>query len=479
MKKLKELIPCEYDIKIESIEDDSRVQKNDYLFCCIEGLTVDGHQYAGKAVENGAVAVLASKDVNVSVPVIKVQDTNKAMLKALSNFYDNVDEKLSLFGVTGTDGKTTVASIIYQIFNHLDKSGYIGTNGIICDEFKANVGYTTPFPGDLFKALADFKRYNCNYVSIEISSERLLTKRIDDLKLDVAIFTNITSDHLDKHKTWKNYLESKTKIFSMLKDKGTAVINADDPHVSFLKKNIKKKNKVLTYGIEKKADFMATDIVIAEHTLLFTLKSPEGDFFIKSPLSGKFNVYNLMAAFATCYALKLSLKDIVPLIEELKPIPGRIDIIDVSSKYKVMIDYAHTPNALKNLLQYAKIITKGNIITVVGAAGGRDGQKRFEMGEVVTSLSDYVIFTADDPRHEDPNNIIDEMVKGLSKVNFERVIDRPLAIKRALSIAQVDDMVVIAGRGDDIYMPVGDTYIRCNDKEEVFKYLASEKISLD
>lgn len=470
MKKLSELISCQYDINIESIEDDSRVQADNYLYCCIKGLTVDGHDFAKKAVENGAVAIIASKKVDVNVPVVKVKDTNKAMLDVLSHFYDNVDQKLKLIGITGTDGKTTVASMIYQIINNIDKCGYIGTNGIEFNNYYTKVNYTTPLPKDLFKAFHEFHNRGCNYVSMEVSSERLLTNRIDALKFDVAVFTNLSNDHVNNHKTYANYKECKGKLFKMIKKSGCSIINVDDKNANYFIGI--SSGKVLTYGIEKKADFTAKDIIVSERSLLFNLKTPNGEYRVESPLSGRFNVYNLMASIAACYALNLNLSDIIESINSLHSIKGRAEVIKFPD-FKVIIDYAHTATSLKSLLEYVRVVTDNSVITVTGSAGGKDHLKRPAMGEIVTSLSDYVIFTMDDPRHEDPNNIIDEMVSALpeDKHNYERVVDRSLAIKKALSLAHKGDVVVIAGRGNDTMMPVGDGFIRCNDYEEVYKQL--------
>lgn len=474
MKKLNELIPCNYDTLISSIEDDSRAKNDNYLFCCIKGLTVDGHDYVQTAIDNGAVAILSEKDIDVDVPVVKVDDTNKAMIDVLSRFYGEVDKKLKLISVTGTDGKTTVASMVYQLINYMDKAGYIGTNGIECEGYKQETHLTTPFPKDLFKAFDNFNKHGCNYVSMEVSSERLLTGRMDDMTFDIAIFTNLTRDHINNHKTYKNYRECKGKLFGMIKSDGFAIINNDDDNASYFRKV--SSGKVLTYGIDSKADFRATDIIISAKKLIFKLETPDGDYVVESPLSGKYNVYNLMAVIIACHALGFDMDSIIENIKNLKPIKGRADIINYNNKFKVLIDYAHTANALKNILEFAHVLSDDSIITVTGTAGGRDNVKRPEMGRVVTSLSDYVVFTMDDPRNEDPNDIIDQMVSELDEgvYNYERIIDRPSAIKRALSIAKEGDVVVIAGRGNDTFIPLGDKIICCNDYEEVYKNLKDE-----
>lgn len=469
MKKLNELIPCNYDTLISSIEDDSRVKNDNYLFCCIKGLTVDGHNFVNSAIENGAAAILSEKDLDVNVPVIKVENTNKAMIDVLSRFYDDVDKKLKLISVTGTDGKTTVASMIYQLINQMDKAGYIGTNGIVCEGYSQDSHLTTPFPRDLYAAFDNFYKQGCKYVSMEVSSERLLTGRIDSMNFDVAIFTNLTKDHINNHKTYSNYRECKGKLFGMIKETGFAVINNDDENASYFKKV--STGKVLTYGINNKADFRATDIIISPKKLMFNMETPNGSYAVESPLSGKYNVYNLMAVIATCQALGFDIETVIENVKKLTPIKGRADIIDYNGKFKVIIDYAHTAYALKNILEFAHVVSQGSVITVTGSAGGRDNVKRPEMGKTVTSLSDYVVFTMDDPRHEDPNDIVDQMTSelGADVCNYERIIDRPLAIKKALSIAREGDVVVIAGRGNDTFMPLGDGVVRCNDYEEVYK----------
>lgn len=476
MKKLNELIPCNYDTLIYSIEDDSRAKNDNYLFCCIKGLTVDGHDYVQSAIDNGAVAILSEKDLDVSVPVVKVDNTNKAMIEVLSHFYDEVDKKLKLISVTGTDGKTTVASMIYQLLNYMDKAAYIGTNGVVCEGYSQESHLTTPFPKDLFNAFDNFYRRGCKYVTMEVSSERLLTERMDDMTFDIAIFTNLTKDHINNHKTYKNYRDCKGKLFGMVKNDGFAIINNDDENASYFRKV--STGKVLTYGIESKADFRASDIIISAKKLMFTLETPDGNYIVESPLSGKYNVYNLMAVIMACHALGFAFDTIIENVKKLKPIKGRADVIDYNGKFKVVIDYAHTANALKNILEFAHVVSNGSVITVTGSAGGRDNVKRPEMGRVVTSLSDYVVFTMDDPRYEDPNDIIDQMVSELDEnvYNYERIIDRPSAIKRALKIAKEGDVVVIAGRGNDTFIPLGDKVVRCNDYEEVYKILKEEVI---
>ncbi|MDD4035888.1 MAG: UDP-N-acetylmuramoyl-L-alanyl-D-glutamate--2,6-diaminopimelate ligase [Bacilli bacterium] len=463
------------DIIIESIEEDSRVVANNYLFCAVKGLTVDGHDYINQAIKNGAVAVLTSKDVDADVPLIKVANTSLAMGKALSKFYNEPDKHLKLIGITGTDGKTTLTSIIYQLINRIDKCGYIGTNGVECHAFNETLNYTTPFPKELYKYLSQFYEAKCNYVSIETSSEGFLTNRLSALEFIISIFTNISAEHLDKHKTMENYVESKGQLFKQTKKEGYSIINNDDDYSEKIKQF--SNGRIITYGINKESDIMASNIIVGENKLLFKLKLFDDYYDIVSLLSGMFNVYNLMASIGACYLLGFDIKDLIEGVKELKPIKARINFLNYNQPYKIILDYAHTANAVKNLLEYANVIARGRIITVLGAAGGRDPIKRPLMGEIATKLSDYVIFTMDDPREEDPNDIIDDMVKNIknNRLNYERIVDRGKAIHKALDLATKDDVIVVTGKGSDNYMAVGKDYIRYSDIEEIEKYFNQSK----
>lgn len=472
MKKLNKLIDCEYDILIKSIEEDSRIKADQSLFCCIEGLTVDGHQYAKVAVKNGAVAVIARQEVDVSVPVIKVSDTSKAMNNALANFYDNVDQKLTLIGVTGTDGKTTLSSIIYQLINHFDEGGLIGTNGIDCSYFEKDYEFTTPFPKELYSFLNDFYQVGCKYVTMEASSERLMTNRLNELAFKVAIFTNISPDHLNTHQTLDNYAAAKAKLFTLIKDDGYAIINVDDKYSDKFKASAK--GKVITYGLNKKADVTAKEIKVTEKVLSFILEAPYGEYRVISPLSGKFNVYNLMAAITTCYLLGFEVEEVIKKVSLLKPIEARGLYVDLGQPFKVMIDYAHTANAISQLLNYLNIFVKGKVIIVIGSGGLRDIKRRIDIGKVVSKQAGYVVFTSEDPRTEDPLKIIDDMLLEVdgNYSNYEIIIDREEAIKKALAIAKDDDLVLITGKGTENYMEIGKEYVPyLTDQEVALKYL--------
>jgi UDP-N-acetylmuramoyl-L-alanyl-D-glutamate--2,6-diaminopimelate ligase len=420
------------------------------------------------------VAVVASKAVDVKVPVIRVKDTNMAMSLALSKFYDEADKKMKLIGVTGTNGKTTTATIVYQLINSIDKCGYIGTNGIECDDFKEKTTYTTPLPKELYCYLNKFYQSGCHYVSMETSSERLLTKRLEALSFEVAIFTNIGVDHLDKHKTMDNYIESKGRLFKLVKNQGYCIINNDDKYAKVMQKA--SNGRVITYGINNQADVMAKDIVVKKNKLTFTLQYFGKEYQVKSPLSGMFNTYNLMAVIATCVSLGFNIEKVIDAIKHLRPIESRLEFLDYGQPYEIVLDYAHTAGSLQGLLEYINIFAKGKIITVTGAAGGRDSSKRADMGEVVTRLSDHVIFTTDDPRFEDPHKIIDDLMATIkSRSNYERETNRALAIHKALSMAEKGDVVVIAGKGRDNYMAVEDKYIPYCDVDSIEQFFEKKK----
>jgi UDP-N-acetylmuramoyl-L-alanyl-D-glutamate--2,6-diaminopimelate ligase len=478
MKRLDELFDVKSDIVIDSISEDSRVIKSNSLFFCIEGLTVDGHQYAKKAVENGAVAVVASKDIDVNVPVIKVKDTNMAMLQTLSKFYGEPDKKIKLIGVTGTDGKTTLSNIIYQLINRMDTCGFIGTGCVECSQFYKEQAHTTPFPVDLYPLLNDLYHAGCNYVSMEATSERLGTDRLNDLEFDVAIFTNLTRDHLNTHKTMENYATAKMKLFKLVKNNGYSLVNMDDPYGEQFMKSAH--GHVVTYGINHKADIMAKDIVVTKNLLTFTLIAPYGEYYIESPLSGKYNVYNLMAAITTCYVLGFDIKNILESIKYLTQVKGRETYVECGQPFKVIVDYAHTANAIRNLLEFLNLMKKkdSRVIIVVGSGGHRDKGRRIELGEAMAELVDYIVFTSEDPRTEDPNDIIDDIMTNIKDKNIihERVLDRIEAIHRAIDIARKDDIILIAGKGTETFMDIGtETVSYPTDYKVAFDYLKEKE----
>ena len=450
MKRLNELYSGYPNILINDIKINSKEVLQGDLFVCINGVTANRNNYIDEAINNGAVAIVTNKKVNVSVPVIYVKNPNKELASICSKFYDNPENKLDLIGITGTNGKTTVAQIIQDLIGD-DICGYLGTNGIICSLFNEKIRNTTPDADRLFKYLDKFYQVGCKYISMEASSEAFFHHRLNKILFKVGIVTNITEDHLNVHKTIKNYVSSKQQIINHLTKDGVLILNSDD--------------KYLTYG-KNNADLKIIKIneYLDKTKIVFNYQNK--DYYVTSPLLGEFNVYNLSAAILTLISLNKTMDEIINTISKIKTPKGRMEFIN-----NIIIDYAHTKDAFKKIYCFLNKVKKGRIITVTGSAGGREHEKRKEMGKIVLDNSDYCIFTMDDPRNEDVNEIINELVSDTNKTNYERIIDRKEAIKKAIDMANKDDIILIAGKGDDNYMAIGNEYIPYKDKDVILSYL--------
>lgn len=468
MKKLSELYNCNFDIPINDIKTNSKEVKPGDLFVCIKGVSTNRHDFISEAINNGACALIVEQEGNYKVPYIKVENANNELALLSKKFYDNPLDKLNLIGITGTDGKTTTASIIRNMLGN-NLCGYIGTNGIYCLNEKQQEQNTTPDINKIYKYLNYFVKKNLKYATMEISSEALYRNRTNSLNLDVAILTNITEDHLDVHKTIENYIESKEKIFNLLKKNGVAIINRDDKYYNEISKVIDK--KILTFGENKESDLILENIKEFSTGTIFNIIYKKNKYRILSPLIGKFNAYNIAAALLTLLHFGYSIEDSIEKITQISRVDGRCEMLSLPLKYNVVLDYAHTPNALKNILTYLNTIKKRKIITVVGSAGGREKQKRKDMGNIVLKLSDLVIFTMDDPRNEKVDEIIDDMLSNTNNENYIRIIDREQAINYALKIAKKDDIVLIAGKGRDNYMAIKDKYIKYSDYDIIKNFV--------
>lgn len=466
--KLRDLIPCEYDLEIDLITDDSRTKGDNILFVAVKGLTVDGHNYAKMAVENGAVAVVCEHEIGgVDVPQILVHDSQRAMNEILNRFYGAPLGQLSMIGVTGTDGKTTSSEMMYQILNMMGrKTGYIGTNGIRSEHYTQENDYTTPLQEELFQALNGFQEDGCEFVSMEATGERLGTGKMAGVSFDATIFTNLTRDALDIFKTMENYAAAKAKLMEYTKSSGLCVINADDPYAHIF---IKAANApVLTYGITEKADVYATDINIEYNKLSFTLNGKLGTHKVTCGLSGIFNVYNIMGVLTCLSHFDFPVEDLIWCVSRLKPIEARQTVIDQGQPFKVIVDYAHTANAVRNLVEYLKkTLTDGRIVLVVGAGGSRDVHRRTDMAEYCTRTADYNYFTIEDARDEDPEMLVHTMVSTVPEAtNYELIVDRDEAIRKAVDDALPGDTVIILGKGAEQYlMTKGVPVYRPNDIE--------------
>ena len=473
MKKLKDLIECNYDTIVTGISINTKDIEKGNLFVCIKGSTVDRHDYINDAIKKGASCLITSKDVDVDIPYVKVENPNLVLSSICKKFYDNPDEKVTLYGVTGTDGKTSVATITSTLLGN-DICGYIGTNGRSCKEFNKSTDNTTPSSDKLYMYFDEFIKAGCNSIAMEASSEAVLQNRLDGLLYDVIGITNITSEHLNHHGTLENYIECKKYIMTLTKDNGYAILNKDDKYYSDVRKVCKA--NILTYGMDKDNDLVIEDFKLHTNGTDITFRYKDKSYNIKSPLLGDFNVYNLACSYLMCLSQNV---DINKLIEntDLINISGRLDMINLGQDYHVMVDYAHTPNGITKLLEFVKLLDKNRIITVIGQAGERDSYKRREVGKIVADNSDICIFTYEDPRSEDPLDIISDMLLDIKDYdNYEIVVDRSEAIARAINIAKHNDMVLILGKGNETYEKLRDKTIYFNDTEEATKYI---KMRLD
>ena len=455
------------DIDITDIIDDSRIKTERGLFVASKGLTVDGHDYVEKSISNGAVVAITERKVDADIPQIIVEDSNVAMNEALNNFHDRPLDKLKLIGVTGTDGKTTTSEILYQMLNSVSSCGYIGTNGVRCKGYVGTNHLTTPLPRELFKEFHEFTNHGAKYVSMEVSSERLHAKRLDGIKFDVSIFTNLTKDHLDTHKTMENYAAAKSKLFEATT--GLSIINKDDEYSDYFIS--KCSAPVKTFG-QANSDIYFDNENVLENHLEFDIHGVLGDHHIISKLSGRFNIYNLMSTILVLNYYGYSMDEIIKAISELKPIDARQMEANVGQDFRCWIDYAHTAAAISGLIDYARSITKGRVLVVTGAAGSRDPYRSQAAADVCTKKADYNIFTIEDARGEDPELVINRMVEGITLDNYELIPTREEAIQKAISLAKKDDTLLILGKGLESFEKVNGGEVKQeNDYELALKYL--------
>ena len=474
MKKLNELYDTNSDVEIKRININSKEVEPGDLFVCTMGVTADRHDFIPEAVEKGAVACVVSKDVgDVGVPTIKVEDTNKELPYLCQRFYDYPDEKLTMIGVTGTDGKTSTTTIIQTLIGK-DLCGYIGTNGRSYGDFEGDNPNTTPDAQNLYMYLNEFVEHGCKYASIETSSEAFFRGRLQAMTFDIAAYTNVTSEHLNIHGSFENYLESKLKLFKQTKEDGYCIINNDDPYCEDFKKAAN--GKVLTYGKESNSDLQIVDFkVYPDHTDI-TYKYKEKEIKINSPLMGDFNVYNLACALLCVEALGFSIESVIDRLDNVK-ISGRLELLKTSTPYYVMVDYAHTPNGILKLLNFVHTLDINRSIVVIGQAGERDPYKRPKVGNAVVENASYAIFCYEDPRSEDPMAICQDIISELKEKhdNYEIVIDRREAINKAIRMAKEKDMVLILGKGNETYEKLKDGTIYFNDIEEAYNAVKLRK----
>ncbi len=472
------------DIDIKGISSNSKTVKGCYLFVCIEGFVVDGHKYITEAIKNGASAVLLQKDIQLpkDISVIRVQDTRKALALLANRYYGYPSRKLKLIGITGTNGKTTVAYMLKAILEEANKkTGLLTTVENIIDNESEETKMTTMESLDLQKAFSKMLSAGAEYCIMEVSSHSLSLSRVDGCDFDVAVFTNISDEHFEIHNNFQNYLESKKRLFQSLNPAGnkinqkTGIINLDEIYAQeFI--NCFEAEKI-TYGIEKEAMFRASNIFIDIKETRFTAKTPIGDVEILLKMSGKYNVYNALAAMTAAVNQGISLEVIARAFRKFLGAPGRYKIIEYGQPYAIIIDFAHNFHGLEHILKTLRLFPRNKIITIFGHGGERDSRVREKMGKVVGMYSDYSIITADNPRSESLEKIAREIEKGLKAVknsNYQVILDRFQAIEHALNIAKKNDIVLIAGKGPEREQVYHNRIIYHNDEEVVSEILTGK-----
>ena len=476
MKKLNDLYPgVGIDTAIKAIKINSKEVEQGDLFVCTMGVTADRHDFIDDAIEHGAAAILVSKDIrDKRVPIIKVPDTNRELPFLCQKFYDYPDKKMTMIGTTGTDGKTSTTTIAQTLIG-TDICGYIGTNGRSCAKFTGDNPNTTPDAHNLYMFLDEFVKAGCKYTAMEVSSEAYFRNRLVATTYDISAFTNITSEHLNIHGSFENYVECKLQLFKNTKKDGYSILNKDDPYYETVR-NACVAN-VLTYGKDPSNDLQIVDFTIYPTHTDITLKYKDKDYTFKSPLLGDFNVYNLACGFLICLALGLKMEDLIERIQNVK-ISGRLEMLNTNTPYYVMVDYAHTPNGISKLLNFVHTLDINRSIVVIGQAGERDYLKRPKVGNTVVENASYAIFTYEDPRSEDPANICQDIIKELKEThnNYEIVIDRREAIQKAVDMAGPKDIVLILGKGNETYEKLKTETIYFNDIEEAYQAVANRKI---
>ncbi len=464
--------------EISRITYDSRLATPNSIFVAIKGFSTDGHNFIIDAINNGAEAIILENDsvipeeifIHRNVTKILVKDSRIALAELSKTFYKNPSSKIQLIGITGTNGKTTTSWLIKNIFDNSSvKAGLIGTIANYIGEAKLESKLTTPESSDLSDLLLKMISNDCTTAVMEVSSHSLYLNRTYGLEFKFAVFTNLTIDHLDFHKTFENYLNAKKILFDRLDQSSNAIINIDDENSQSM--IIDCKANIITFGQKQTADYLISNIEFDLDGTRFSLKHKDEIYQIQLPLIGEFNAYNAAAAFIVCHQSGMSAENIIQGLKNSKQVPGRFEIIGNKNK-KVIVDYSHTPDSLeKAILSLRKLSGNNKIITVFGCGGDRDKTKRPLMGRIATELSDEVIVTSDNPRTENPLSIIDDIIKGISKKNYLVIQNREDAIKTAIQNSDEFSSILIAGKGHENYQDINGTKFYFSDSEVARKFL--------
>ncbi len=456
------------DLEITGIHIDSRLVKQGHVFVAMRGTAADGHAYIGRAIEQGAVAIVCEtlpETLNEAVTYVQVKDSEDIVGKLATTFYGDPTSKLELVGVTGTNGKTTIATLLYKMFR---KMGYkVGLVSTVCnyiDDEAVPTEHTTPDPITLNQLLGRMADEGCKYAFMEVSSHSVAQKRIGGLKFAGGIFTNLTRDHLDYHKTVENYLKAKKAFFDNLPSTAFALTNLDDKNGLVMTQNTRA--KVATYSLRSISDFKGKVLEDGFEGMLMDFNRME----VNVHFTGRFNASNLLAVFGAACLLGKKPEDVLLVLSTLTPVAGRFDTIRSPKGFTAIVDYAHTPDALVNVLTTIQEVLngRGKVITVVGAGGNRDKGKRPLMAQEAAKYSDKLVITSDNPRFEEPQDIINDMLAGLGKAELERtisIVDRKEAIRTACMLAEKGDVILVAGKGHEDYQDVKGVKHHFDDRE--------------
>ena len=457
--KLCDLLDCSFNVEVKGIAEDSRLVSDGYIFFATKGYNVDHFDYIEEAIKNGAIAVVCDREPNIDCFYILVDDVRRSLIEVCEKFFKVKTEEFKFIGITGTDGKTTTATIISKLLD----VAYIGTNGLCYKNINKAIFNTTPNICELYECLSMLKDANCKTVVMEVSSEALIHSRVDHINYDVICYTNITEDHLNIHKNISNYVAAKRKLLNLVKCDGVVFVNGDDKYCC----QIKKKN-LYSYGFDSKNNYVIKNVKKMSKNVIFDVYYDGHVYSINSPYIENFNIYNVCLSFIVCLQFGCSSNYLLKKIKLLGPVKGRCEKIDFGQNYEIVLDYAHTYNAIKNIVfEYSD----KKIIAVTGAAGGREKEKRKKIGEFLLQNCELVIFTMDDPRFEDVNDIIDQMIgKYTNYNNYLRIIDRKEAIYKAFDMAKEGNVVLILGKGRDNYMAVEDKKINYCDYDVICGY---------
>ena len=467
------------DHEITGIAYDSRRVMPGHLFVAMRGERTDGHRFVESAIERGAAAIVVERDAsfNPRATRIKVSDARRSMAQASAQFYNHPSQRLKVVGITGTNGKTTTAFMVQAIMEAAGiPCGLLGTVQYQIGQRVIPASRTTPESVDIQDMMSQMLRAGCGGVSMEVSSHAIEQLRVEEVDFDVAVFTNLSQDHLDYHGTMEDYFESKARLFSALgtvRKAGRAVVNADNAYGRELIERLGGDHAVLSYGVTSAAVIRAEDVRVSAEGSYFVVHTPQGSIPMSLPLVGRYNVSNALAAISATHAIGIDLRTAESALARLRPVPGRVERVEIPENFKVFVDYAHTADALRNVLATVAELTKGRLIVVFGCGGDRDKGKRKAMGQVACELADFSIVTTDNPRTEDPREIVKQVEEGFAatKGNHHPVIDdRREAIERALDLARPGDAVVIAGKGHETYQEFADTVVPFNDRQVVEDY---------